>query len=655
MRHLARILGALWLCAAGLGTPVLAQTSVNGSNLVLRSTGSNQIASTGYVGTYLTVPDSGDGGSLVNLTLNATRGSTGTGDPHLNIVVADSKFGFDVLDSGAQNYSSGDVWLPAGTHFVRVERDSPGNAPADVNRNLTINTLSTSAGAFNNFNSTSNAINAANTYIDHFRKGSATIHLSGVPSGTPVHVQQVSRDFNFGAAVAGTTPTGVNSFLNNSNYREKLLENFNMVVPENAGKWAHSQPTFDIQGMDAIMQFAEANGLGSRMHNLIWQSQQPNSINTLISQAIGGDANAKTQLRQAITGRIDYYVQDRANRYTELDVLNEALRSPAYWNIFTPAEVAGIYAEVRDAVSGAGAEVDLYINDYNILQHNNDPITGQTDSYANWHRNHAELLNNQGFGEVVSGIGIQYYVRDDGSVSAPRIQQVFQNMGVTGMPLTLTEFGIQSHNNPTGAESADYLEQAMRMVFGTSHATTFIMWGFWQDAIWSGAPNGALYDEDWELTAVGLRYQQLMDSWTTEESLTVGADGTIGLHGFYGDYEITIDGQVYAFSLTKGVADGSIAIAPGDYNTDGIVDAADYVLWRKFFGPSGLWADGNGDGQIDEADFGVWQANYGNNDGSGTSGSSNVPEPAAVVLCFVSAICGVYCRPSGIHRSASSL
>ena len=54
---------------------------------------------------------------------------------------------------------------------------------------------------------------------------------------------------------------------------------------------------------------------------------------------------------------------------------------------------------------------------------------------------------------------------------------------------------------------------------------------------------------------------------------------------------------------------------PGDYNSNGIVDAADYTVWRDALGQSGLTpfsgADGDGDGEITQADYGVWKSHYG--------------------------------------------
>lgn len=52
----------------------------------------------------------------------------------------------------------------------------------------------------------------------------------------------------------------------------------------------------------------------------------------------------------------------------------------------------------------------------------------------------------------------------------------------------------------------------------------------------------------------------------------------------------------------------------GDYNRDGFVDAADYVIYRKTFGLSVTpytGADGNGDGDITVADYSIWRSNYG--------------------------------------------
>ena len=80
-----------------------------------------------------------------------------------------------------------------------------------------------------------------------------------------------------------------------------------------------------------------------------------------------------------------------------------------------------------------------------------------------------------------------------------------------------------------------------------------------------------------------------------------------------------------------------------DYNRDGAIDAADYVVWRKLNGASGanLPADGNLNGQVNAADYAVWGANYGrgswSQSGVGAT-APNVPEPAAGLLLLAAAI-----------------
>jgi T5SS/PEP-CTERM-associated repeat protein len=75
---------------------------------------------------------------------------------------------------------------------------------------------------------------------------------------------------------------------------------------------------------------------------------------------------------------------------------------------------------------------------------------------------------------------------------------------------------------------------------------------------------------------------------------------------------------------------------PGDYNDDGKVDAADYVVWRKYSGtPTTLPNDPHG-GTIGTLQFNTWRANFGNMAGSGgASENEAIPEPATLVLLLV--------------------
>ena len=83
----------------------------------------------------------------------------------------------------------------------------------------------------------------------------------------------------------------------------------------------------------------------------------------------------------------------------------------------------------------------------------------------------------------------------------------------------------------------------------------------------------------------------------------------------------------------------------GDYNGDSIVDAADYVAWRKTLNAGilfGKGADGDADGTIDDGDYNYWRIRFGKTvSGSGGGAeATGVPEPATLVTLFVGVILG---------------
>jgi hypothetical protein len=94
---------------------------------------------------------------------------------------------------------------------------------------------------------------------------------------------------------------------------------------------------------------------------------------------------------------------------------------------------------------------------------------------------------------------------------------------------------------------------------------------------------------------------------------------------------LTWNGSTYSF------VDQTIgASLAGDYNNDGKVDAADYVVWR------------NGGSPVPNsvADYNTWRANFGAHSGSGSSlgGSAAVPEPGCLALAMLGLLAVGGCR-----------
>jgi hypothetical protein len=89
----------------------------------------------------------------------------------------------------------------------------------------------------------------------------------------------------------------------------------------------------------------------------------------------------------------------------------------------------------------------------------------------------------------------------------------------------------------------------------------------------------------------------------------------------------------------------------GDYNADGRVDGADFLIWQRLLGSSSSLADGNHSGTIDTGDLVVWKDHFGIS-GSVTSVSS-VPEPSVAV--FLWAACFAAARAAGTLRRESAV
>ena len=70
---------------------------------------------------------------------------------------------------------------------------------------------------------------------------------------------------------------------------------------------------------------------------------------------------------------------------------------------------------------------------------------------------------------------------------------------------------------------------------------------------------------------------------------------------------------------------------PGDYNGDGSVDAADYVVWRKNDGTNNTLPNDLIGGTIGPAQYNQWRANFGQSVGNGSLSDAAVPEPASAL------------------------
>jgi hypothetical protein len=143
-----------------------------------------------------------------------------------------------------------------------------------------------------------------------------------------------------------------------------------------------------------------------------------------------------------------------------------------------------------------------------------------------------------------------------------------------------------------------------------------------QDSIVSAMFNGSTYK--WKISYTG------NITWTDANASTVASiAGTGGA-----DVVLIGDSSII---VPQGV--------PGDYNNNGVVDAADYVVWRKNLGTNTTLPNevtGTTPGQVTQEDYAAWRARFGNTSGAGSGlETAAVPEPHSIVM-LISALIGSF-------------
>jgi endoglucanase len=77
----------------------------------------------------------------------------------------------------------------------------------------------------------------------------------------------------------------------------------------------------------------------------------------------------------------------------------------------------------------------------------------------------------------------------------------------------------------------------------------------------------------------------------------------------------------------------------GDFNGDGLVNLADYTVWRDALGSnSDLAGNGVADGVVDAADYALWKSHFGDSAADAIGAATQVPEPREAAMLLVGAV-----------------
>ncbi|HEY6643258.1 endo-1,4-beta-xylanase [Povalibacter sp.] len=241
-----------------------------------------------------------------------------------------------------------------------------------------------------------------------------------------------------------------------------LLNWFDQVTPENAGKWGSVEAIRDVmnwQGVDDAYHFARNNGLPFKFHTLIWGQQQPAWI---------ADLPPEEQLAE-----IEEWMSEVAARYPDIeliDVVNEPLNAPAGY---------------REALGGAGEtgydwvitsfelarkhfpKAKLILNEYNTLI---------LEQFTTNYMTVVQLLQER---KLIDGIGEQAHFLERADV--PVVAANLDTLATTGLPIYISEFDL---NFADDARQANVMRDLFKVFWDHPSVAGVTHWGFREGAMW---------------------------------------------------------------------------------------------------------------------------------------------------------------------------
>jgi len=380
----------------------------------------------------------------------------------------------------------------------------------------------------------------ADSRIERLRKGDLVVQVRN-HDGAPLKDARVEyrlerHSFLFGTAIAYAPFADPGD--DGRHYRQFILDHFSALVCENEMKWYATEVERgreDYAPADALLAFADQNGLAMRGHCLFWEQEE--WVQPWVSALDPGE------LRAAMERRLTAIVSRYAGRLVSWDVNNEVLDGTFYRRRVGPDVTTWMFREA----ARLDPHTPLFVNEFGILGERE-----KTERYL-------ELIRDlRARGAQVGGVGIQSHDCDrlavnGGTMLAPGerpywllrtpltpeafLATLDRLHAETGLPIHLTEVSAKF---PDATRRADLLEMLFRLGFSHEAVEAIMLWGFGAKTHWMG-PDAALMSPDGTLNPAGSRISHLLrGEWSTRGNGVTDADGRLAFRGFYGSYALAV-------------------------------------------------------------------------------------------------------------------
>lgn len=299
--------------------------------------------------------------------------------------------------------------------------------------------------------------------------GKGTASLVAAPTLSVSHVdpnalrnlaQKASRPLKIGAAIT------LNPLMSDDSYRQLAGGQFSMLTPENEMKaqFIHPQPeVYVFDDADAIVAFAEANGMTVHGHALVFGEANPKWM----------QATPPSQLQQVMVDHIQQVVGHFKGKVAEWDVVNEPLSDDDSNSgssvdmrdtIWQRAMGEAFIDKAFEAAHKADPSAKLYLNEYGL----------EADG-ERWDSLIALVGRLQARHIPIDGIGFQSHVYEAADHEDPAVlKSHIQQLAKLGLLSRISEIDV--HGEDAVAQAKEYAG-VLGACLSEPTCTSFSTWG----------------------------------------------------------------------------------------------------------------------------------------------------------------------------------
>jgi endo-1,4-beta-xylanase len=272
-------------------------------------------------------------------------------------------------------------------------------------------------------------------------------------------------------------------------YAQTVAEQANIVVPENALKWAALRPSpqqFDFRGADDVLVFALTHDQRVRGHNLCWHEALPAWFATTVNHS-----NAAHYLTRHIVTVAGRY----AGKIHSWDVVNEAvdvksgrpdgLRDSPWLRLIGPGYIELAFRTAR----AADPHALLTYNDYGIEGDTQEQIDKRGQVLMLVRRLRARSV-------PIDAVGVQSHLTAGDPLPGAGLIRFVRELAAMGLQVFITEMDVNDRNLPEAVAARDTAVAAvyrayLGMMLAEPNVNVALTWGITDRYTWlQGAKHG---------------------------------------------------------------------------------------------------------------------------------------------------------------------